>query len=126
MCDEWLENMDTGKLNEVVLLNIKKAFDCINHHILLNKMNERFGIFGMEKNWFKTKLMNMKHRCSVNSQLSSKKVISFGVPQRSILGPLLFLLDGNDLRDCLKSTAQACTQMTPEFLHSPTIQMNSS
>ena len=48
MCDEWLENMDSGKLNGVVFLDIKKTFDSINYHILLNKMNEQFEIFGME------------------------------------------------------------------------------
>ena len=58
MCDEWLENMDNGKLNGVVFLDIKKAFDSINHHILLNKMNEQFGIFGMELKWFQSYLTN--------------------------------------------------------------------
>ena len=48
MCDEWLESMDNGKLNGVVFLGIKKAFDSINYLILLNKMNEQFEIFGME------------------------------------------------------------------------------
>ena len=54
MCDEWLENMDNGKLNGVVFLDIKKAFDSINHHILLNKMTEKFRIFGMELKWFES------------------------------------------------------------------------
>ena len=42
MCDEWLENKDNGKLNGVVFLDFKKAFDSIKHNILLNKMNEQF------------------------------------------------------------------------------------
>ena len=50
MCDEWLENMDNGKLNGVVFLDIKKAFDSINHHILLNKMTEQFRI-GTKMAW---------------------------------------------------------------------------
>ena len=50
MCDEWLENMDNGKLNGVVFLDIKKAFDSINHGILLNKMKKRFGISSIELN----------------------------------------------------------------------------
>ena len=48
MCDEWLENMDNGKLNGVIFLDIKKAFDVINHGILLNKMKKRFGISSIE------------------------------------------------------------------------------
>ena len=47
MCDEWLENMDNGKLNGVVFLDIKKAFDSINHGILLNKMKKRFAILSI-------------------------------------------------------------------------------
>ena len=86
MCDEWLENMDNGKLNGVVFLDIKKAFDSINHHILLNKMNEQFGIFGMELKWFESYLLNREQQCCINGELSSNKVITCGVPQGSILG----------------------------------------
>ena len=74
MGDEWLENMDNGKLNGVVFLDIKKAFDSINHHILLNKMNEQFGIFGMELKWFQSNLTNREQQCSINGELSSNKV----------------------------------------------------
>ena len=56
MCDEWLENMDNGKLNGVVFLDIKKAFDSINHGILLNKMKKRFGISSIELKWFESYL----------------------------------------------------------------------
>ena len=48
MCDEWLENMDNGILNDVIFLVIKTASDSINHGILLNKMKKRFGISRIE------------------------------------------------------------------------------
>ena len=48
MCDQWLENMDNSMLNGVVFLDIRKAFDSIDHSILLKKMNEQFGIYGAE------------------------------------------------------------------------------
>ena len=104
MCDEWLENMDNGKMNGVVFLDIKKAFDSINHGILLNKMKKCFGISSIELKWFESYLFNREQQCSINEQLSSKKTITCGVPQGSILGPLLFLLYINDLPECLRST----------------------
>ena len=66
--------MDNGKLKRVVFLDIKKAFDSINHHILLNKRNEQFGIFGMELKWFEA---NREQQCSINGELSSNKSISY-------------------------------------------------
>jgi hypothetical protein len=54
MCDEWLQNMDNGNLNCVVFLGVRKAFDSINHEILLQKMHDHFGIIGTELEWFKS------------------------------------------------------------------------
>ena len=71
MCDEWIENMDDGNLTGVVFLDIRKAFDSINHKILLKKMNDHFGISGLELKWFESYLTNREQVCSVNSQTSS-------------------------------------------------------
>jgi hypothetical protein len=96
MCDDLLENMENGKINCVV------TFDCINHEILLKKMLNYFGISGIPLNWFKSYLSNREQQCLVNGQLSSPRKIKCGVPQGSILGPLLFLLYINDMPDSLK------------------------
>ena len=73
MCDEWLANMDNGKLNGVIFLDITKAFGSINHGILLNRMKILFGISSIELKWFESyQLSNRDQQCSVNEQLSSK------------------------------------------------------
>ncbi|CAB4005710.1 Hypothetical predicted protein [Paramuricea clavata] len=105
MCDTLYENMDNGQLSGVVFLDIRKAFDSIDHTILLQKMNDQFGIKNVELDWFKSYLTNREQACIVNGAMSSPKTIVCGVPQGSILGLLLFLLYINDLPECLEKTS---------------------
>ena len=58
MCDDWLQNMDNGNLNCVVFLDVQKAFNSVNHEILLNKMHEYFGMSGTQLKWFESYLSN--------------------------------------------------------------------
>ncbi|CAB4037377.1 Hypothetical predicted protein, partial [Paramuricea clavata] len=93
--------MDSGQINCVVFLDVRKAFDSINHEILIDKMRNFFGVTGNQLRWFESYLNNRVQQCLINGQLSSPKKIICGVPQGSILGPLLFLLYINDMPDSL-------------------------
>ena len=98
--DNWAFNIDRGDVNAVVFLDFKKAFDTVDHDILLSKMNLH-GILGIARDWFRSYLTNRTLRCLVYGSLSRICSLKCGVPQGTILGPLLFLIDINYLPNCL-------------------------
>jgi len=99
--NSWAYNIDHGQVNAVVFLDLKKAFDTVDHGILLSKLNA-YGLGGAVGNWFKSYLSNRSQKCYVNGHLSSNSTLLCGIPQGTILGPLLFLLYINDLPNCLE------------------------
>ena len=101
--DSWAYNIDRGNVNAVIFLDLKKAFDTVDHAILLSKLSA-YGIQGDAYNWFKSYLENRTQKCSVNGSLSKTCSLQCGIPQGTILGPLLFLLYINDLPNCLSNS----------------------
>ena len=88
MIDTWLNAMDNGKMI-VVLVDFKKAFDLVDHQILLSKL-KLYGIDREALNWFSTYLAHRRQQVSINDNKSDFETVTFGVPQGSILGPLCF------------------------------------
>ena len=94
--DKIIANLDQGKLPVAIFLDLSKAFDTIDHSILINKL-KYYGVRGMSLYWFESYLSNRVQYVQFNDSISSYSHISTGVPQGSILGPLLFIIYMNDI-----------------------------
>ena len=96
-----LHSFNKGMFTIGIFLDMTKAFDSIKHETLLYKL-QNYGIRGTVFNWLKSYLSNRKLQVKFKNTLSDQYTVDFGIPQGSVLGPLLYIVLANDLIKCLK------------------------
>ena len=115
MIDDLARNASAGKQTDVILLDFSKAFDKVNHSKLLWKLHQ-YGIRGKVLSWIQAFLGNRSQRVVVEGEESDSIPVNSGVPQGSVLGPILFLAYINNLPEDICSQARLFADDTALYL----------
>ena len=92
MMNDILHALDNGDVTVVTLLDLSATFDTIDYNILCQRLEHLYGISGTLLKWFRSYLSNRTQTVTINNKLSQPTLLNFGVPQGSVLGPILFIL----------------------------------
>ena len=95
-----LNAIDNGNFSLLTMLDLSAAFDTIDHSILLERLQTSFGIDGTPLKWIKSYLSDRQQKVKIDTDYSKEVPIMYGVPQGSVLGPLLFTMYIYPLADC--------------------------
>ena len=98
-----LLNMAKGSVTALTLLDLSTAFDTIDHTILLDRLNVYYGFSELALGWFKSYLSGRTHSVKVGSTLSHPAALHYGLPQGSVLGPILISLYTNPISSIIHS-----------------------
>ena len=98
-----LMSLDEGNMSILTLLDLSAAFDTIDHTTLLSRLSKLYGVSGSALAWFESYLRDRTQTVLVDGQTSDAAVLSFGVPQGSVLGPILFILYTKPLSSLIQS-----------------------
>ena len=112
--NDWTCSLDQGYPIDVIYFDFRKAFDTVPHARLLLKLKE-YGINGNLLCWLHGFLSNRRQRVSINGSFSQLSDVTSGVPQGSVLGPLLFTVYVNDLPSCVNSSLLSFADDTKLF-----------
>ena len=99
--NDILSALNNDNISVLLLLDLSAAFDTIDHQILLSRLNSVFGIQSTALQWFQSYLSDRYQSTSVNNPSSSPSQLMYGVPQSSVLGPILFVLYTTPLSDII-------------------------